>query len=913
MESRRPALVAAGAALVAALHEGKHILICCESGTFRSGLLALYVLRSLSITFAKATSILNVMRQGMTTAIGMERLERLDRVLLGPNAPGGPTGNTGSSAEQPRARAGGGAFRKEGQSAKTPRPKLHQRKGKAAGAGGRGKGKAKREPQRPSPELIYSELCDPKPTLTVPACWDDGGMFVDARFEACPDAIGPVLSSAISTAVTWRRPSQIVKLQGCALDPVLFVRRADPTSRLPSAMIRGRRGSNASTVSGMTSMSGSTDDPYADLFNHYGDDFGVGAGGKVGGGGGAREGRGTARTKRRRSLDAAKGGSGEGRDGSSNGGDADKTEGAEGSARAPATHGPGAKATNVNNVSPQLFHDDDPDTEDEDDDVDNDNSSHASSSANSVGLSGDEHAAGGSPSGRGPGRSRSGAGYDDIPKLPVRVDDELEKGYESSFVSSHDTERAVSRVSGMQTGALDMADMPPVTPESTVILGDYCAPGLRVTLSAVAQHPTLPGAVLHEWDQQKGVVTCRFYSDGRWVWVMTDDLLPSDADGLLFAHTVNQHEFGVALIEKCFAVLRGSYERIFRIPLEDLLFDFAGTPTQTFDMRELRQTMASSGVEVRDMNKEQQAAAAGVSPSPVPGSTLPLNQFRKHPLKPDEAFVFGDSPLWEQLRGMQENGAVAVGGWYSPRVWNNKRRADGSSSAGAAGDGAGAGGAGAGAGTGGGDGAGPPSITPNGDGGGGADTSGGGSLANGFKPRVDRGYIFNSGPSPDGHVQLLHPVLDPDAEATFAANGSAAGGGGAEENFRRRLSLDADDDEIVAAANAMIEDDDVSRLPSDLSPDALLAAGASAAATGKEKTTASDTLNFGIGVVSEDGTREVAAACEVLPDVFNRIDVVQAFPDTDDGHIFCKRFETGWREYQNGGGPNYVTFRENPM
>ena len=38
-----------------------------------------------------------------------------------------------------------------------------------------------------------------------PECWDDEGLFVDARFEAGPDAIGSVLSSAITTAVTWRR------------------------------------------------------------------------------------------------------------------------------------------------------------------------------------------------------------------------------------------------------------------------------------------------------------------------------------------------------------------------------------------------------------------------------------------------------------------------------------------------------------------------------------------------------------------------------------------------------------------------------------------------------------------------------------------------------------------------------------
>ena len=381
--------------------------------------------------------------------------------------------------------------------------------------------------------------------------------------------------------ITFHRPSKIVQLQGCKLNPVLFVRRTDPTSRLPSAMIHGRRGSNASTVSGMTNMSGSTENPYDELFNHFGDGAvegsrGSGSGGGGGGGGGSSSSHaaGSAKIKNKKAScvpahETGKGkgeGEGEGerdvRGRTSGRGDAHGTKkGPEGTATKIATlvASGGDSSSTSKMINPRLFHDDDPDTEEEDDDdVDNDNSSRASSNTSGGGLFDDDRNAGASRSGRAQERSRSSAG-DDIPKLPVRVDETMENGHDASFVSSQDTERAVSRVSGMQSGGLDMADRPPVAPESTVVLGDYCAPGVCVALSAVAQHPTLPDAVLHEWDQRMGVVTCRFYSDGRWVWVMTDDLLPSDSDGLLFAHTVNQHEFGVALIEKCFAVLKGSY------------------------------------------------------------------------------------------------------------------------------------------------------------------------------------------------------------------------------------------------------------------------------------------------------------------------------------------------------------------
>lgn len=117
-------------------------------------------------------------------------------LLSGPNAPGGPAGNTGSSAEQPAERRGG-VIRKE-VDAKVPRAKLHQRKA-TTGAKGKGKGKAKREPQRPCPALVYSELCAPKPTLAVyeEALYISHRLLVNSRtLKECNSTVPPVTGVA---------------------------------------------------------------------------------------------------------------------------------------------------------------------------------------------------------------------------------------------------------------------------------------------------------------------------------------------------------------------------------------------------------------------------------------------------------------------------------------------------------------------------------------------------------------------------------------------------------------------------------------------------------------------------------------------------------------------------------------------
>jgi hypothetical protein len=166
------------------------------------------------------------------------------------------------------------------------------------------------------------------------------------------------------------------------------------------------------------------------------------------------------------------------------------------------------------------------------------------------------------------------------------------------------------------------------------VLGDWSAPALKIALAAVVRHRTLPEAVLHAYDQKLGVVTCRFFNNGRWVWVTTDDMLPTDADGLIFAHTINQNEFGAALIEKCFAVLCGGYEKLFRLPLEDLLCDFAGIPAQTFDLEESKQAMQAVGVEVRTNTDDSVV------------ESMPLDRFRARsvPLQPLQRCV-------EEFRG----------------------------------------------------------------------------------------------------------------------------------------------------------------------------------------------------------------------------------------------------------------------
>jgi hypothetical protein len=206
------------------------------------------------------------------------------------------------------------------------------------------------------------------------------------------------------------------------------------------------------------------------------------------------------------------------------------------------------------------------------------------------------------------------------------------------------------------------------------------------------------------------------------------------------------------------------------------------------------------------------------------------------------------------LQEVQANGAVAVGGWYTPDVLK-RGHVD----------------AGAGAGAGAGEPAGMES--PN-------------ALADGFRPDPNRGYIIDTAPTADGHVQLLHPVLDEDAEAAFARAGGAAGNEGGVGGAQ------GGDDEDVSS------EDESSGTPMKWMTKKTKKTkdnrGNNTETHPAESTSTSNAGgNYGIGTVQPDGTREVTAPCEQLVGLFNRIDVYgarfrQKFRLEDPTHVRLK-------------------------
>lgn len=55
----------------------------------------------------------------------------------------------------------------------------------------------------------------------------------------------------------------------------------------------------------------------------------------------------------------------------------------------------------------------------------------------------------------------------------------------------------------------------------------------------------------------------RFYKNNSWVYVVTDDKFPVDADGnYIYSHCKNDNEIWVNMIEKAYAKLHQSYQNL---------------------------------------------------------------------------------------------------------------------------------------------------------------------------------------------------------------------------------------------------------------------------------------------------------------------------------------------------------------
>jgi hypothetical protein len=102
-------------------------------------------------------------------------------------------------------------------------------------------------------------------------------------------------------------------------------------------------------------------------------------------------------------------------------------------------------------------------------------------------------------------------------------------------------------------------------------------------LAVLAQHgPHLLKDLFASAHPEYGFYQLKFYKDGAWQLVTVDDRLPvSKLDGrVLFGSCRDESEFWVAIIEKAYAKLYGSYHAITAGKICDALVDLTGETSE---------------------------------------------------------------------------------------------------------------------------------------------------------------------------------------------------------------------------------------------------------------------------------------------------------------------------------------------
>jgi hypothetical protein len=74
--------------------------------------------------------------------------------------------------------------------------------------------------------------------------------------------------------------------------------------------------------------------------------------------------------------------------------------------------------------------------------------------------------------------------------------------------------------------------------------------------------PDSSGGHVKSGKPHPGIFRFRFYRLGKWIEVVVDDYLPTIDDQLVYAHSKLVNEFWVALMEKAYAKINGSYEAL---------------------------------------------------------------------------------------------------------------------------------------------------------------------------------------------------------------------------------------------------------------------------------------------------------------------------------------------------------------
>ena len=102
-------------------------------------------------------------------------------------------------------------------------------------------------------------------------------------------------------------------------------------------------------------------------------------------------------------------------------------------------------------------------------------------------------------------------------------------------------------------------------------------------LSVLSEKPSrITSLFLTDKQNNLGVYGMRVCKNGEWKEVVVDDYIPCWKDGAAFSKA-HGNELWVILLEKAWAKLHGSYERIEAGFAENVLRDLTGAPTEVIE------------------------------------------------------------------------------------------------------------------------------------------------------------------------------------------------------------------------------------------------------------------------------------------------------------------------------------------
>ena len=108
--------------------------------------------------------------------------------------------------------------------------------------------------------------------------------------------------------------------------------------------------------------------------------------------------------------------------------------------------------------------------------------------------------------------------------------------------------------------------------------GPMCDGQFIGALAIISTHPVIENIFIETDHMDKGYVSFQFFKNGEWKYIIIDTLLPyySETKQLLFSQCAEPNEFWVALVEKAYAKMNGSYENILNISMTETLVDLTG-------------------------------------------------------------------------------------------------------------------------------------------------------------------------------------------------------------------------------------------------------------------------------------------------------------------------------------------------